>query len=201
MGLLPRLSGANGPRPARAAKPRIRLRPEELKASLKLRPREKIGTFVMAAYMALVSTAVLVPDGLGRTERTQAAIAALMVVAVAVGTRFNSRFISIITFVACSLWPGWNNNGGKNYLFAYPFLAFVLYLTFAMSKARRDTTDARLVAGDFGDPAAERIAAKNRAQRATTDATGRDLATRSKRYTPPKKKPAAKSSSKSAAKR
>ena len=196
MGLFPRLSTAKEPRPARVRGPKIRLRPEELKASMALRPKERLGAYLMAVYMTVVSLAVTVPDGVTRSERTQLAIAAAMVVAVAVGARFASRFISIITFVACSLWPGWNANKGKNYLFAYPFLAFVLYLTFAMSKARKDTTEARMAAGDFGDPTAERQAAKSKAERATSDATGRDLASRSKRYTPPKKKPAVKSGAK-----
>lgn len=198
MGLFSRSSAPQEPRPARVAKPKIRLRPEELKASMALRAKERLGAYAMGVYMVGAALAITVPGGLKGVETKWLVVGLIMAVLVVVGARFASRFVAIITCVVCSIWPGWtlSKDKGRNALFAYPFLAFVLYLTFAMSKARRDITERRVAEGDFGDPAAERRAAKTKVERATVDATGRDLAARSKRYTPPKKKAPAKSSGK-----
>ena len=153
-----------------------------------LKARERLAAYGLALYMAVAGVAITMPNGLSSTERLWVGLAAAMAVAVAVGARFASRLVTVLSCVACSVWPGWQSNRGKNALLAYPFLALVLYLTFAMSKSRRDITERRISQGDLGDSASDRRSAKAVAERATVDALGRDLPGKSKRYTPPKQK-------------
>lgn len=160
-----------------------------MKSTNKLTDRERIVGYVLAAYGLAIFAWRTLPGGLVGREPLYIGLGVVLALALAGLARYTNRIGLSLGAVGCAVWP----YGPKWQLLAYPFLGLMLYVTFAMSKSRKDLMAKRAAAGDFADPIAERRAEKTKPAVAKEDNTGRAYATKSKRYTPPKAtaKPAA----------
>jgi hypothetical protein len=160
-----------------------------MKSTNKLSDRERTVGYVLAAYGLGIFMWRTLSGGLVGREPLYLALGVVLAVALAGLARYTNRIGLSLGAVGCAVWP----YGPSWQLLAYPFLGLMLYVTFAMSKSRRDLMAKRAAAGDFADPIAERRVEKKKPAVATEDKTGRSYASKSKRYTPPKApaKPAA----------
>jgi hypothetical protein len=187
MGLLSRSKEPKAPRPARAAPPpRVRLRPDEIKASNRLTPRDRTIGYIGAAYGVAMFVVAGVYDGFAKGEAASMSLGIGLAVGMAVlAWRLSSRIGLSLGAVACVMWL--STRWPTLSLAAYPLLGFMLYLMLAMSNARRKTIKHRIETGDLADPRTEAraVRAKGSAEPATTP-DGRPTAAASKRYTPPK---------------
>jgi hypothetical protein len=194
MGLLSRspkseTAKSDTPKPAaapRTARPRIRLRPAELKESNRLTKNEKLVGYAFAALGVIAVTAVALRGGLVAEERWRYPLIVVGFALFGVCVRYTNRMGA--SFGAAGAFLLWVTGYPKEYLLVYPLMGFMLYLTFASSKSRQKIMAERAAAGDFVNGPVDRQRAKGKPQTAATDAAGRAFAAKSKRYTPPKKK-------------
>jgi hypothetical protein len=190
MGLLSRSKEPKAPRAPRSAPPpRVRLRPEEIKASNRLSARDRKIGYAGAAYAAAMFAAVGVYQGFSKGEAASMSLGiGLAVGMVVLAWKFSSRIGLSLGAVACVMWL--STKWPTLSLAAYPLLGFMLYLMLAMSNDRRKTIKRRIEDGDLADPRSESRATREaRAAAGTSSATsvdGRPAAPPSKRYTPPK---------------
>jgi hypothetical protein len=186
MGLLSRSKEPKAPVARRTAAPRVRLRPEEIKASNRLTPRDRKIGFIAAAFAAAMFVGVGLYDGFSTGEAASMSLGiGLAVGMVILAWKFSSRIGLSLGAVACVMWLSvkWPTLS----LAAYPLLGFMLYLMLAMSNDRRKTIKHRIETGDLADPRTESRAARTKETAATvSNADGRPVAPPSKRYTPPK---------------
>jgi hypothetical protein len=187
MGLFSRSSAPKEPRPVRASRPRIRLRAEELKASNRLTQKEKMVGFALAGLGVIGITIIAVRGGVVDEERWRYPLIVVGLALFGVCVRYTNRMGA--SFGACGALMLWTVSYPREFIVAYPLMGYLLYLTFASSRSRQKIMADRAAAGDFANPADERRAARSKPTTATEDATGRQLASKSKRYTPPKAKP------------
>jgi hypothetical protein len=187
MGLLNRSSSPKEPRAPRPARPRIRLRPEELRRSNQLTQKEKLAGFGLAGLGVIAITIIALRGGLQREEQWRYPLIVVGLALFGVCVRFTNRMGA--SFGACGALMLWTISYPKEFIVAYPLMGYLLYLTFASSKARQKIMAERAEAGDFANPVDERRAARNKPETAKADSTGREFAAKSKRYTPPKAKP------------
>ncbi len=186
MGLLSRSStpkAAKAVKTSRVAKPRVRLRPEEMKSTNRLTERERYITYGLAAFAVGAFLFRTVGDGLIDREPVWLGLGVALALFLAGLGRFTNRLGVTLGAVGCALWPGYGRSWA---ILAYPFLGFTMYLTFAMKRSRDKLMSERAAKGDFADPFAEKRAAKGKPVAAKEDALGRAYASQSKRYTPPK---------------
>jgi hypothetical protein len=166
----------------RPVTPKVRLRPDELKATNQLTSKERLIGYALAVYGLGVFIWRTVPGGLVGREGLYLGLGVVLTAALAGLARFTNRIGLSLGAVGCAVWP----YGPKWQLFAYPFLGLMLYITLAMSRSRQKAMATRASLGDFADPMAERQAQKKKPVTAKEDTTGRAYASKSKRYTPPK---------------
>ena len=161
---------------------------EENKGVNALRPLERVACYALAAYVAVC--VVLIQqhvNGFATDQLWKLIVSLILAVMLAVAGRFGNRLFAGIAGVVCVYGPAWN----KYVIAATPLFGLMLFFTFRISKDRRRITDARIASGDLGvDPrtAARQSRNKKGKETATADASGRALASASKRYTPPKVK-------------
>ena len=175
-------------RPVRTPRPRVFLSKEENKAVNALRPIERNGCYVLAAYVAVCVTLIqyklhhFAADQLWKLGVSLALAAALVAAA-----RFSNRLVAGIAALLCVYGPAW----GKYVIAAVPLFAVMLFFTFRISGDRKKKIDEHIQSGNYGvDPRS--VARQSRKAKgnetATADSTGRSIAAASKRYTPPKAK-------------
>lgn len=149
----------------------------------RLRPIEQKIGFLAAGYGGAAITAITASskDGFGGRFLLGMAFVALFAVLLWKTNRWLAGIGAILT-VYGSPW-------GTLILFAFPVLAFFVWLNIRIFRDQRQRMDEKASAGDFGvDPRDVPRGRKKVDEKATQDATGRSLAPASKRYTPPKKK-------------
>jgi hypothetical protein len=169
---------------------------EETKQTMRLKPFERNICYLAAAYCAVAVTLVYFFALTGNTDVKLnkpwwwLAISYLLIGIFGVMSWRTNRMFAGIGAILCVYGPAW----GRYVIAATPLFGLMLYLTFRISGDRRKFVDARIQRGDYGvDPrtAADRArAAKKAGTTATETAAGKPLAPASKRYTPPKAKPA-----------
>ncbi len=180
-------------KPRRQRPPRVYLDREETKQTMRLKPFERKILYVAAAYCAVAMTLVQAYSR-GMERLWWLGISYALIAAFVLLTWRTNRMFAGIGAILCVYGPAW----GQYVIFATPLFGLMLWLTFRISTDRRKLIDERIQRGDYGvDPrtAADRARkAKKSGTVATETATGKPLATASKRYTPPKSKssPAAK---------
>lgn len=185
MALLSRSSKA-----PRTAKPRVFLSREENREVNALKPFERKVLYGLAAY---ATVCLVMIQFLDRGDTTTSgkllhpwwhlAISLVLVAVFVSATRFGNRFFAGIGAMAVVYGPTW----GTRFVFAAPLFAVMLWMTLRISNDRRRIIEERIARGDLGvDP---RTAARRRreaSEQATSDSTGKAVASASKRYTPPK---------------
>jgi hypothetical protein len=180
------------PKARPAARPRIRLTPDELKQTHRFSPKEKLIAYGLAAVEAIILTIVTINNGLTAKERTGLLITLVGLGLFGVCVRFTNRLGATMGGMGAVLLWNVNNGGQKDIAFGlqkvtfiFPLIAFVLYLTFASARAKQRLTAQRIALGNITNPPpASRKGSKSEV--ASSDLTCRELAAKSKRYTPPK---------------
>jgi hypothetical protein len=173
-------------RPVR--QPRVFLSKEDRKEINRLRPIEKQIGWGAAAYGLAAITAITAKskDGFGGGNtawRYPLGIAICLLFALLVWK--TNRWLSGIGAILAVYGSPWSTL----FLFAFPILAYFIWLNIRIFKDQRKRMDEKATAGDFGiDPRDIPRGRKKVDEKATEDAMGRSLAPASKRYTPPKKK-------------
>ena len=182
------LNRSKTPRQRPVRPPRVFLSREENKSINALRPLERVACYALAAYVAvcvlLIQNHV---NGFATSQLWKLIVSLLLAVLLAVAGRFGNRLFAGIAGVVCVYGPAWN----KYVIAATPLFGLMLFFTFRISNQRRRLTEERLARGDLGvDPrtAARQTRNSKGKETATADASGRALASASKRYTPPKAK-------------
>jgi hypothetical protein len=190
-GAAPSSVPASKPRPA--ARPRVRLTPEELKSTHRFNPKEKLIAYGLAAVEAIILTIVTLDKGLSVRERTGLLITLVGLGLFGLCVRFTNRLGATLGGMGAVLLWNVNNGGQKDVAFGlqkvtfiFPLIAFVLFLTFASARAKQRLTTERIRSGTITNPPVAKKPTKS--DSAPTDATGREIAAKSKRYTPPKAK-------------
>ena len=163
---------------------------EETKQTMRLKPIERNVAYVAAAYCAVAMTLIQVFTR-GMDRLWWLGISLTLVAAFVALTWRTNRMFAGIGAILCVYGPAW----GKFVIFGTPLFALMLWLTFRISSDRRKLIEDRTSRGDYGvDPRTAADTAR-KAKKAGTAATetvsGKPLAPASKRYTPPKQKPAA----------
>jgi hypothetical protein len=194
MGLLTGTRSGRAPkaRPVRTARPRVRLSPEEIKLTARLKPIERRIAWILAALTAVGITIAELDVGVQPLRLGGGLLSAALL---AWAARGRSRFlVGIAAMSAAFFWPM------KYAVAAYPSLVFMMFLMLRMSSDRRKAMDARIARGDTDLPGTQSRTPRKKRKGGddTTGATGADGATTtsrpvaaaSKRYTPPKHRPA-----------
>ena len=173
-------------RPARTPRPRVFLSKEENKAVNALRPLERKGCYVLAAYVAISVTLIQNHlHGFAADQLWKLGVSLALAAALVAAARFSNRLIAGVAALLCVYGPAW----GKFVIAAVPLFAVMLYFTFKISGDRRKMIDQRIERGDYGvDPRTAARQSRKGKETATADSTGRSMAPASKRYTPPKAK-------------
>lgn len=185
MALLPKSS-----KTPRTPKPRVFLSREENKQVNALKSFERKVLYGLAAY---ATVCLVMIQALDRSQTTRSgallhpwwhlAISLVLVAVYLSAIRFGNRFFAGIGAMAVVYGPTW----GTRFVFAAPLFAVMLWMTLRISNDRRRIIEDRVARGDLGvDP---RTAARRRraeSEKATSDSTGKAVASASKRYTPPK---------------
>lgn len=171
----------------RTVRPRVFLSKADRKVVNALRPIEKLLGYATAAYAAIsMLTIVLVSDlGFAGNNQWRLPIGLGFAAVLALFTRFTNRWLAGIGAIGLVYGAPW----GKSFLFAAPALGYFVWLNLRIFKDQKAKTAERALEGDYGmDPrsAAARDRRAKTDERVKEDATGRTLASKSKRYTPPK---------------
>lgn len=174
------------PKKQRPVRPRVYLSKEENKEVRRLRPLEKAVAYGLSVYVIIGMTLILWKKyDFASKELWRLAVAAGFAIALCLAARFTDRFFVGLAAMACVYLVPW----GKYFVYGVPLLILMGIVMFQISRQRQAIITDRIARGDYGiDPrTAARIAReqKNNPQ-ATTDSSGRALAPKSKRYTPPK---------------
>ncbi len=196
MGLLNRNTERTDAKPkavkaAPVARPRVRLRPEEVKLSNRLTPKEKLAGYGLAAFEVVALTIVSLDKGLTTDERVGLLITLVGLALFGVCVRFTNRLGASLGGLGALLFWTTKNGSAKDLaygfpkvIYAYPLIGFMLYLTFASARTRQKMMAERIANGDLVNAPTARKSTKP--DLATTDSSGKSLAPKSKRYTPPK---------------
>ncbi len=184
MGLLSRLTNPS----SKGAVPRgrIRLRPEELKESNRITPKEQLAGYAVALIEAVTVVFVALRGGLVSHEKISLPLMAAASVAFAVCVWKTNRLGAMLG--ALGVFALWAARFPLDVLFAYPLMGYMLYLTLVSTKSRQKIQAQRLATGDTADGMEEARAARKskKPEYATTDSAGKALPPKSSRYTPPK---------------
>jgi hypothetical protein len=180
------LPASDKPKKQRTVRPRVFLSKAENKQVRRLRPLEKATAYALSVYVVIGMSLILWKKYDFETkELWRLGVATGFAIALSVAARFTDRFVVGLAAMACVYLVPW----GKYFVFGIPLLILMGIVMFQISRQRQAIITDRIARGDYGvDPrTAARLAreAKNNPT-ATTDATGRSLAPKSKRYTPPK---------------
>lgn len=200
MGLLSR--SPSTPRPARVPRQRVRLSPDELRLTGRLKPIERKIAWAIAAGSSILLVVAWLDVGLdkkqlGTTGGVVMAGGILANVLLALVARGRSRLIvGVVAMLNVFCFPGVKGSPAYYQLASYPSLLFLMFLTLRMSNDRRRAMEAKIARGGTDLPASERPAPRKRrkgaAEASAEDETAatRPVAPPSKRYTPPKHRPA-----------
>ena len=153
----------------------------------RLRPIEKKIGFAAAGYAALAIAAITASskDGFGGDTPWRFPLGIAFIAVFAVLLWKTNRWLSGIGAILTVYGSPW----GSYVLFAFPVLAFFVWLNIRIFRDQRQRMEEKAAAGDFGvNPRDVPRGRKKVDEKATQDATGRSLAPASKRYTPPTKK-------------
>jgi hypothetical protein len=172
------------------ARPRVYLSKEDRKEVNRLRPIEQRIGWGTAAYAtaAIVAITAMSKGGFSGNADNPAwrfplGVAFCLIFALLLWK--TNRWLSGIGAILTVYGSPW----GNLVLFAFPVLAFFVWLNIRIFKDQRQRMDEKAAAGDYGvDPRDVPRGRKKMDEKATQDAMGRSLAAASKRYTPPKKK-------------
>jgi hypothetical protein len=172
------------------ARPRVYLSKEDRKEVNRLRPIEQRIGWGTAAYAtaAIVAITAMSKGGFSGNADNPAwrfplGLAFCLIFALLLWK--TNRWLSGIGAILTVYGSPW----GNLVLFAFPVLAFFVWLNIRIFKDQRQRMDEKAAAGDYGvDPRDVPRGRKKMDEKATQDAMGRSLAAASKRYTPPKKK-------------
>jgi hypothetical protein len=179
------------PRPVRQ---RVYLSKEENREVHRLRPLERKIAFGLAAYSAVASSVIHFNQRGTETEhlwRWSVLMVAAMFFAFAAWR--TNRIVVGLGALVCVYLPVVEGAKVASVFFLplAPLYVFMVWLfVFKINKDRKAATTARIERGDLGtDYRTASRQSRNTGATATTDSAGRALATKSKRYTPPKAKP------------
>lgn len=192
MGMFSRLAKPASPQGAAAKRPvprsRIRLRPEELKKSNEISPKEQLAGYGVAFVEAITVVSIALRNGLVSHEKISIPLMAAAFIAFVVIVWKTNRLGAMLG--ALGVFALWAARFPLDVLFAYPLMGYMLYLTLVSTKSRQKIQQQRLADGDLVDGIEEARAARSRQKPsyATTDAAGKALPPKSSRYTPPKAK-------------
>jgi hypothetical protein len=165
------------PRPARAARVRVRLRPEEIRETNRLTSLERKIGFGLALYgPAATVLSVQLGDSV-KSGTTWIVVAALLGAVYAFCAKRTNRML--LGLVGLSFTIPMQSEP----LLAYPFLGFMMFLMFRQSGERRKMMEAKAASGDIGPAPVRR---RKEPEAPAVDGTGRAIPLPSKRYTPPK---------------
>jgi hypothetical protein len=187
---------APGPRAPRVRKPRVFLSREETKAINTPVKKERIIGMALAVYFEAIAVFIHLSEVGSRSDQLWRLGVMLFVgfVFFMLAAKGNRILLSIGAFI-CVYIPGLLEKPKIAQLFflpAIPLYAFMLWIMlFKLSGERRKAVDARIASGDYGNPRPLKSETAKNAP-AKEDATGRTIASASKRYTPPKAKPKSK---------
>ena len=178
------------PRPVRQ---RVFLSKEENREVHRLRPLERKLAFGLAAYAAIVSSIIhFYQQGSSTVHLWKWTVLMVSAIFFAFAAWRSNRIVVGLGALICVYLPVVEGAKVASAFFLplAPLYVFMVWLfVFKINKDRKAATQARIERGDLGaDP--RTVSRQSRTtQTATTDAAGRALATKSKRYTPPKAKP------------
>lgn len=174
-------------KPRREVRPRVYLSKEDRRDVNRIRPIEQKIGYLAAAYGLAALTAVTATSksGFGGDTAWRFPLGAAFLVLFGVLLWKTNRWLAGIGAILTVYGSPW----GSMILFAFPLLAYFVWLNIRIFRDQRQRIEERAAVGDFGvDPRSVPRGRKKAEEKATQDATGRSLAPASKRYTPPKKK-------------
>ncbi len=189
--LKPSPKKAKAPRPVRQ---RVFLSKEENREVHRLRPLERKLAFGLAAYSAIVSTIIhFQQQGSSTVHLWKWSVLMVSAIFFAFAAWRSNRIVVGLGALICVYLPVVEGAKVASVFFLplAPLYVFMVWLfVFKINKDRKAATQARIERGDIGiDPRRASRQSRSSTPTATTDSAGRALATKSKRYTPPKVKP------------
>jgi hypothetical protein len=177
-------------KPSKATRPRVFLSKEDRKEVNRLRPLEKQIGLGTAAYALAAITAITAKSTAGFGGNSDSPVwryplGAAFCLLFAVLIWKTNRWLAGIGAILAVYGSQW----GTLILFAFPVLAFFVWLNIRIFKDQRKRMDEKAAAGEYGiDPRDVPRGRKKIDEKATEDGIGRVLPPASKRYTPPKKR-------------
>lgn len=181
---------AKGPLKAstQISRARIRLRPQELKDTNRITPKEQLAGYAVTSIAAVTVVFVAFKGGLNNDDRLSLPLMAAALIGFAICTWKTNRLGAMLG--ALGVFAMWAARFPLDVLFGYPLMGYMLYLTLVSTKARQKIQTQRLKDGDLVDGTEEaRSARASKAKKpdyATSDGAGKPLPPKSSRYTPPK---------------
>ena len=171
-------------RSARTVKPRVYLSKADRKVINALKPIERTAAYLVAGYASVAITIVVAASKLGFSGNNvwRLPLGLAICAAVAALAWKTNRWLTGIGAILIVYGLPWS----AYWLFAFPALAFFAWLNIRLYKDQRKRMDEKAAEGDYGISPRDMPRGKAKAEKATTDASGRPLAAASKRYTPPK---------------
>jgi hypothetical protein len=189
--LKPSPAKAKAPRPVRQ---RVFLSKEENREVHRLRPLERKIAFGLAAYAAIASSIIhFNQQGTSTVHLWKWTVLMVAAIFFAFAAWRTNRIVVGLGALVCVYLPVVEGAKVASVFFLplAPLYVFMVWLfVFKINKDRKAATQARIERGDLGtDYRTASRQSRSSTPTATTDAAGRALATKSKRYTPPKAKP------------
>ncbi len=179
---------------SRPVRQRVILSKEENREVHRLRPLERKIAFGLAAYSAVASTIIhFNQQGTETVHLWKWSVLMVAAMFFAFAAWRTNRIVVGLGALVCVYLPVVEGAKVASVFFLplAPLYVFMVWLfVFKINKDRKIATQARIERGDLGtvhrSPSRQ---SRGATPTATTDAAGRALATKSKRYTPPKAKP------------